>query len=128
MFDTLLVLADGAFDRFRARLEGLTHDEYFWEPVEGCWSVREEGDGYRMEGSFTEPGETPPITTIAWRLAHIGGECLLGFAYREWPDSVPDPRTIRVPGSPREAIELCELGQRSWRDNFAALGPGGIFT
>ena len=81
-----------------------------------------------MEGSFNEPGAPAPVTTIAWRLAHIGGECLLGFAYREWPEQVPDPRTIAAPGSVSPAIELCELGQRSWRDNFAALGSEGIFA
>lgn len=25
------------------RLDGLTDDEYFWEPVEGCWTVRNDG-------------------------------------------------------------------------------------
>ncbi len=27
------------------RMRGLTDDEYFWEPVEGCWSVRPHPDG-----------------------------------------------------------------------------------
>jgi hypothetical protein len=27
----------------RPRLDGLTDDEYFWEPVEGCWTVRPAG-------------------------------------------------------------------------------------
>ncbi len=24
----------------RPRFDGLTDDEYFWEPVPGCWSIR----------------------------------------------------------------------------------------
>lgn len=28
----------------RPRLEGLTDAEYFWEPVDGCWSVRTRGE------------------------------------------------------------------------------------
>ena len=27
----------------RPRLDGLTDEEYFWEPVAGCWSVRRRG-------------------------------------------------------------------------------------
>jgi hypothetical protein len=27
------------------RLDGLTDDEYFWEPVAGSWSVRRADDG-----------------------------------------------------------------------------------
>jgi hypothetical protein len=27
-------------NQFRPRLDGLTDDEYFWEPAAGCWSVR----------------------------------------------------------------------------------------
>ena len=29
----------------RPRIEGLTDDEYFWEPVPGMWSVRRNGEG-----------------------------------------------------------------------------------
>jgi hypothetical protein len=28
----------------RDRLTGLTDDEYFWEPVPGCWSIRRRGE------------------------------------------------------------------------------------
>lgn len=36
----LLDAADFAFRRLRDRLDGLTDQEYFWEPADGCWSVR----------------------------------------------------------------------------------------
>jgi hypothetical protein len=62
----------------RPRLAGLTDDEYFWEPVGGCWTVHRDGtidfaypppqpagsDALRASGSS-------PVTTIAWRLAHV---------------------------------------------------------
>lgn len=32
-------------NNLRARLNGLTDDEYFWEPAPGCWSVRPRGTG-----------------------------------------------------------------------------------
>ncbi len=64
----------------RPRLEGLTDDEYFWEPVEGAWSIRPRGEARSAMAAgagdlvadfeFPEP-DPPPVTTIAWRLAHI---------------------------------------------------------
>jgi hypothetical protein len=61
----------------RPKLDGLTDDEYFWEPVEGCWSVRprssddEPGTGtHTIDWAFKEP-VPPPVTTIAWRLGHV---------------------------------------------------------
>jgi hypothetical protein len=51
----------------RPRFIGLTDDEYFWEPVPGCWTVRRDGGV-----DFADPPPQPePFTTIAWRLAHL---------------------------------------------------------
>src|SRR6266702_3891883 len=62
----------------RPRLAGLTDDEYFWEPVPGCWNLRKRGTptdtttvgagDYLYEFVDPEP-DPPPVTTIAWRLA-----------------------------------------------------------
>jgi hypothetical protein len=30
----------------RPRLEGLTDEEHFWEPVAGCWSIRPRATAY----------------------------------------------------------------------------------
>ncbi|MGE0214580.1 DinB family protein [Mycolicibacterium sp.] len=51
----------------RPRLEGLTDDEYFWQPVPGCWTVHRDGG---VDFSYPPP-DPEPVTTIAWRLAHI---------------------------------------------------------
>ena len=66
--------------QLRARLAGLSDEEYFWEPVEGAWSIRPRGASttpmaagageWTIDWEYPEP--TPaPFTTIAWRLAHI---------------------------------------------------------
>lgn len=66
-------------ENVRPRLQGLSDDEYLWEPVPHCWSVRPRGQGVADEvgaGPFIidfelpEPSP-PPVTTIAWRLGHI---------------------------------------------------------
>ena len=51
----------------RPRFEGLTDDEYFWEPVPGCWTVHRD---VSIDFAAPEP-EPAPFTTIAWRLAHV---------------------------------------------------------
>ena len=56
--------------QLRPRLDGLSDDEYFWQPVPDCWTVRR--DGARMFPDFAYPPPEPePVTTIAWRLAHV---------------------------------------------------------
>jgi hypothetical protein len=61
-------------------LAGLTDDEYLWEPVPGCWSVRPRDEAtapilggtgsHVVEFAYPEPVPAP-VTTIAWRLAHV---------------------------------------------------------
>ena len=62
--------------RLHSRLEGLVDEEYLWEPVDGCWSVRPAGDVWRPDlapGNRTHtPDGSMPFTTIAWRMWHIG--------------------------------------------------------
>jgi hypothetical protein len=35
--------------QLRPRLAGLTDEEYYWEPVPGCWSIRPGGHGVAVE-------------------------------------------------------------------------------
>ena len=51
----------------RPRLDGLTDEEYFWQPVPDCWTVHPDG---AIDFTYPEP-EPAPFTTIAWRLAHV---------------------------------------------------------
>ena len=53
--------------QLRARLDGLTDEEYFWEPVKGCWTVHPDGS---IDFEFPQP-QPAPFTTIAWRMAHV---------------------------------------------------------
>ena len=69
-------------NQLRARLDGLTDEEYFWEPVPGCWNLRKRGMStapraagageYQYDCAYPSPEPNPPpVTTIAWRLAHV---------------------------------------------------------
>jgi hypothetical protein len=75
-------LSDYVYQRTRSRLAGLTDEEYFWEPVAGCRTIRRTDAGvYRGDDAdwpvhvlrpATGVGR-PPFTTIAWRLWHLTG-------------------------------------------------------
>lgn len=64
----------------RPRLDGLSDDEYLWEPVPGMWSLRDRdkattpmaaGAGHLVLDYEYPTPDPPPVTTIAWRIAHI---------------------------------------------------------
>ena len=101
----LLALLDYVHDRLSGQLKGLGDDEYLWEPVPGCWTVRVDDDGvHRAQRSYPDPAPAP-FTTIAWRMWHIGAECLRGYSVRFFGDA-PGPDDAdgkRWPGSPDEA-------------------------
>jgi len=78
---------DDARDRLIARLQGLTDDEYLWEPAPGSWSIRPREhsqtngplgkEHWVMDFERPEP-VPPPVTTIAWRMCHLTN----GLLYR----------------------------------------------
>jgi hypothetical protein len=79
--DSTLGLLDYAWSRIRGRLDGMTDEEYLWEPVPVCWSVRLAASGKWEVDRVDPPPSPPPVTTIGWRTWHIGSECLGGFAH-----------------------------------------------
>jgi hypothetical protein len=99
--------------QLRPRLDGLTDEEYFWEPVPGMWSVRRRGEGrdprakgragvfgLRREGARDERPSDEGKNTGFGRpeasgegtapVALGGGEFTLDFA---WPAPDPVPAT-----------------------------------
>src|SRR5688500_9101295 len=66
--------------QLRPRLDGLTDDEYRWEPAAGAWNVRPRDEARTAMAAgagdlvidFEHPEPSPaPVTTIAWRLGHL---------------------------------------------------------
>jgi uncharacterized damage-inducible protein DinB len=117
----MLGLADFAYQRLINRLDGLTDDEYLWEPSPDCWSIRPNGDGtFRGDWGLIFDA-TPPVTTLAWRLSHIV-DCLTADRCATWLGLDPEPgsRPDRLPGTAGEARTDLERGYAAWRGYVAA--------
>jgi hypothetical protein len=119
----------------RPSLETLTDDEYLWEPVPGCWSIRPAdsqssvglwGSGpFRMEQAEGEP--TPaPVTTIAWRLGHMIVEVLGARVHSHFGGPPVDLESFGFAGSAAEAISQLDSVYAQWSDGVRGLGSDGL--
>ena len=107
----LIDLSDQVWTRLRARLEGLTDEEYLWEPAPGSWSVRERADGaWRHEWVQPEP-DPAPFTSLSWRLWHLIDMYGEDRAWK-WLDLSPQGDAVGLdavdPVPPRTAADALE--------------------
>lgn len=120
--------------RLRPRLDGLTDDEYFWEPVPGSWSLRRRGEGsapislgsgeFRMD--YAEPPhDREPVTTIAWRLAHLI-DVLGAPTAPHFEVTSADPPSIEFAGSAPAALRQLDEGYEAWISDVRSLGVAGL--
>ena len=133
----LLGLSDFAWQRLRTRLDGLTDEEYLWEPVPGCWSVRPTGHppddgagvgavGFRMDAAVLPP-EPSPFTTAAWRIAHLV-VVLQEERTATWVGVRPEPADGEpvVPGSAAAALDALDRAYAAWRRRLAATNEDAL--
>lgn len=119
---------DYVWGRLTTRLEGLTDEEYFWEPVSGCWSLRRGGDGrWRLDGNGGGgPAPDPaPVTTIAWRLGHLGGLAVAGFGNRLFGDGSLRVADLEFPGSAAGVPGFLDASYGPWRAGLVGLDEAG---
>lgn len=124
---SLLRTFDYVWDRTLARVEGLIDHEYFWEPVPGCWTLRRGDDGrWALDGGGGGgPAPDPvPVATIAWRIGHIGGMALGGFATMRFGARLPEDAT-EFPGAADGVKPFLEANYRAWRDALGGLDEAG---
>lgn len=120
---------------FRPKLDGLTDDEYHWEPVEGCWGIRRREDAKAPiaagEGDWVadlaEPApDPPPVTTIAWRLAHL----VVGVFGMRNGSHFGGPPTDEVShpyaGTAVDALAQLDDVYATWVAGVAALEDAGL--
>jgi hypothetical protein len=121
-------------DQLRPRLNGLTDDEYFWQPVPHCWTISRRGASSAPiswgAGEFTMDFGEPPsdherVTTIGWRLAHL----IVGFAETNgthFGAAPTSPATFRYAGTADEALDQLDETHATWVEGVRSLGQAGL--
>jgi hypothetical protein len=120
---------------FRPRLEGLTDEEYLWEPVRDCWSLRPRGTGasaapigaggLERDDAPEEP-DPPPVTTIAWRIAHMTVEVLAMRTASHFGGPRAHYDTWEYAGTADEALSRLDAAYDAWSAGVEALGDEGL--
>ena len=96
--------------QLRPRLEGLTDDEYFWEPVPGCWTLHPDGS---IDFSYPPP-QPEPFTTIAWRLAHVIVGVLARRNHSHFGGPPADYQSWPYARDARTALEQLDAAYANW--------------
>ncbi|TMF68592.1 MAG: DinB family protein [Chloroflexi bacterium] len=113
----LLAAMDETYERLRLRIRDLTDDEFFWEPVPGCWTVYRTASG-RWDYHYAIPDPDPaPATTIAWQIIHLA-TCKV--MYHEWafgPARLTFPDLV-IPHTVRSAKAYLSRGQKLLREQL----------
>ncbi|WP_028659659.1 DinB family protein [Nocardioides insulae] len=119
----------------RARLEGLTDEEYFWEPAADSWSVRPRGTGVApvqagagsmtIDFAFPQP-EPAPFTTIAWRLGHVIVGVLAMRSASHFGREPTDYDSFEYAGTAAGALVQLDEEYARWVAGVTALGEEGL--
>ena len=115
-------------ESLRRVLGGISADEFFWEPVSGCWTVhpRSESRGVNADGSGEwvidyDPSQPQPapFTTIAWRTLHLAGVNYLYWDYAFGTASLTFD--LELPGDPEEATDWLFASHEPVMDALSGL-------
>jgi hypothetical protein len=121
--------------QLRSRLAGLTDAEYFWQPVPGCWTLSRRGESSAPvsvgAGEFTldyamPPPEPEPVTTIAWRLAHIIVGLFASRVSTHFGGPPADWATWDYAPTAEQALKQLDEGYAAWIAGVRSLGSDGL--
>lgn len=124
------------WDRLINRLDGMTDEEYLWEPAPGCWNVRPRAEISPMGSigagewvmEFARPEPDPaPFTTIAWRICHLASGVTLRADYTigtrslTWDD-------YAMPNTAEGGIAALVAASTAWHDVLTSADDARIDT
>jgi DinB superfamily len=121
--------------QWRARLDGLTDEQYFWEPAPGAWNVRPRAEATTamaagtgdlvIDFEFPAP-EPPPVTTIAWRLGHIVVGVLAMRVAGHFGGPPVDYGSHQYAPTAQEAVAQLDEAYAAWTAGVRGLGEAGL--
>lgn len=125
-------------NQLRPRLDGLTDDEYLWEPVADCWSVRRRtatapqtatmrAGGGEWAVDFAVPPPNPePVTTIAWRLAHVIVGVLAVRTYNHFDGPEASYESWEYAGTAADALAQLDAAYDAWVRGVESLSDAAL--
>jgi hypothetical protein len=119
----------------RPKLDGLTDEEYRWEPVPGMWSIRPRAEAVSSHAAgggdlvadiaFPEP-EPAPLTTIAWRMAHLSVGVFGIRASAHFGDGSMTYQGTVWPGTAKAALAFLDEQYAAWMTGIRGLDAEGM--
>jgi hypothetical protein len=123
--------------QLRPRLQGLTDDEYLWEPAPGAWNVRPRGTStapvqagggdWTIDFAFPEP-DPAPVTTIAWRLGHVVVGVLGARNHSHFGGPPAEYETFDYAGTAEQALAQLDDGYSRWVEGVRGLAPERLWA
>lgn len=109
--------------QLRPRFDGLTDEEYLWEPTPGAWNVHRRGHGstefqggsgeFTIDFAMPEPSPAP-VTTIAWRLAHVIIGVFGARVHSHFGGPEADYQTFEYAGTAQRALDQLDEAHAAW--------------
>lgn len=119
-------------NHLRPRLDGLTDEEYRWEPVQDCWNLRPRAEAttsmavgagdHVMDYAHPEPSPAP-VTTIAWRICHLLVGVLGQRNASHFGGPPTDYRTFDYPAGAQDALAQLDVMVARWVAGVRSLSP-----
>jgi hypothetical protein len=109
----------------RSRLEGISDDEYLWEPVAGGLSVHPDAAGvYTLD----PVGRTEfPLGNIAWRMGHLASSLSNHPAAAvAFGGAWPKPKLAAPAGTAANAINRLDRAYSHWHATVASVSDADL--
>jgi hypothetical protein len=121
---SILSTFDEVWVRLSDRLSNLTDDEYFWMPAEYCWTMRVGENGLLTldgEGGGGPAPNPTPVTTIAWRVGHIGSLVLSDFSCKRFNDDNAHRMARELPADAASVSPYLDVAFQEWMEGLRSL-------
>ena len=106
----------------RPRLDGLSDEEYFWQPVPDCWTVHPDGD---IDFAYPPP-KPEPLTTIAWRMAHVIVGVLAVRTHAHFNGPPADYQSWKYATDADTALKQLDDAYAGWIDGVRGLDEANL--
>jgi hypothetical protein len=124
---SVLLTLDTAWEPVNDLRTRLTESAYVWEPVANCWTVRSTDDGWVADWDDSDP-QPAPLTTIAWRMWHIGVDCLDSYSSRFGAERGTGLAGTQWVGTATEALDMMDQAWTVFRGIVASWDDSILMT